>query len=71
MNQQPHFPLPTNRVLAEIDWAFLPDEVQNALLEAAMQFSHNTDYIHVQVTFDNVQELQRPTVHVIAPRLED
>ena len=58
-------------MLAEIDWSFLPDEVQEALIEAAMQLSHHTDYIHVQVTFDNVQELQRPTIHAIVPKLND
>lgn len=58
------------QMLAEIDWAFLPEEVQAALLEAAMKFAHTTDYIHVRITFDNVQELRRPNVHAVVPRLD-
>lgn len=69
MADEPTWPLPKNLMLAEIEWAFLPDEVQSALVEAAMQISHATDYVHVQVTFDNVQELRRPKVHAIVPKL--
>lgn len=71
MNNEQQFPLRDSQMLVEIEWAFLPDEVQNALITAASQLAHETDYIHVQVTYSNVQELCKPRLHAIVPKLEN
>ena len=70
-NEQPQWPLPQEQMLVEIEWSFLPDDVKESLMDAAADLAHNTDYIHVQVTFTNVQELCRPKLHAIVPKFED
>lgn len=60
-----------SNMLMRPDWEMLPEELQLALTNVMIAVRTHTDWEHVQITFDDVQILSKPTVDAIVPRLEE
>ena len=58
-----------NRMMYKTDVTLLPDDVRHCLEKLQMALAAETDYLHVQVTYDYLQtDRCEPTMHVVVER---
>lgn len=56
-------------MMYQTDVTLMPDEVRTAIDQLMVALEDNTDYLHAQVTFDDLRKDCEPTIHCIVEKL--
>lgn len=58
-------------MMYKTDHTLLPDKVLEAMLELHQALVEETDYLHVQLTMDDLREGFNPSMHVVVAKPND